>query len=94
MRRQHTNGADTANQQGQFSFHSNETTLPTAAGRASTGNSFATFLLGAVDSASYNQLFVVPGLRYRYTASAANFGRVSSQANSPRQGLLSARVDF
>jgi hypothetical protein len=26
--------------------------------------------------------------------SAANFGRVSSQANSPRQGLISARLDF
>ena len=26
--------------------------------------------------------------------SAANFGFVSSQANSPRQGLMSLRVDF
>jgi hypothetical protein len=26
--------------------------------------------------------------------SAANFGRVSSQANSPRQGQVSARIEF
>lgn len=63
-----TNGADPANQQGRFVFNSNETALPTAAGRASSGHSFASFLLGAVDNANYNGLFVVPGNRYRYFA--------------------------
>jgi hypothetical protein len=66
MRWQQTNGADHANQQGLFKFNSNETALPTAAGRANTGNPFASFLLGAVDSSTYNELFVVPGNRYRY----------------------------
>ena len=46
----------------------NETALPTAAGRANSGNAFASFLLGAVDNASYNGLYVVPGLRYQYKA--------------------------
>lgn len=68
MRWQQTNGADSAGQQGLFSFNPNETALPTAAGRASSGNAFASFLLGAVDNASYNGLFVVPGIRYRYKA--------------------------
>jgi hypothetical protein len=63
-----TNGADPFNQQGIFAFNSNETALPTAAGRASSGHSFASFLLGMVDSGSYNGLFVVPGNRYRYFA--------------------------
>lgn len=68
MRWQQTNGADSAGQQGIFSFNSNETALPTAAGRSNSGNAFASFLLGAVDSSSYNGLFVVPGIRYRYKA--------------------------
>ena len=41
---------------------------PRAAGRANSGNAFASFLLGAVDNASYNGLYVVPGLRYQYKA--------------------------
>ena len=61
VRWQQTNGADHANQQGPFTFSSNETALPSAV--ATTGNRFASFLVGAVDSASYNELFVVPGLR-------------------------------
>ncbi len=61
-----TNGADTANQQGRFVFNSNETALPTAAGRSTSGNSFASFLLGQVDTSDYNGLFVVPGNRYQY----------------------------
>ncbi|MDZ4799383.1 MAG: TonB-dependent receptor [Bryobacteraceae bacterium] len=61
-----TNGADPANQQGRFIFNSNETALPTAAGRANSGHSFASFLLGNVDNADYNGLFVVPGNRYNY----------------------------
>jgi hypothetical protein len=63
---QQTNGADHANQQGSFTFSSNETALPTAL--STTGNSFASFLVGAVDSANYNELFVVPGTRYHYFA--------------------------
>jgi hypothetical protein len=63
-----TNGADPFNQQGLFAFNSNETALPTAAGRAASGHSFASFLLGVVSSANYNGLFVVPGNRYRYFA--------------------------
>jgi outer membrane receptor for monomeric catechols len=68
MRWQQTNGADSANQQGLFGFNPNETALPTAAGRSNSGNAFASFLLGAVDNASYNGLFVVPGIRYQYNA--------------------------
>src|SRR5258708_6497503 len=68
MRWQQTNGADSAGQQGLFAFSPNETALPTAAGRAATGNAFASYLLGAVDNASYNGLYVVPGLRYQYKA--------------------------
>jgi Carboxypeptidase regulatory-like domain/TonB dependent receptor len=68
MRWQQTNGADSAGQQGLFSFNANETAFPTAAGRANSGNAFASFLLGAVDNASYNGLYVVPGLRYQYKA--------------------------
>ncbi|MBI4904672.1 MAG: TonB-dependent receptor [Acidobacteria bacterium] len=68
LRWQQTNGADSANQQGIFAFHSNETALPTAAGRGNSGNPFASFLLGAVASSSYNALFVVPGIRYQYKA--------------------------
>src|SRR5690606_17654204 len=49
-----TNGADPFMQQGSFTFNSNETALPTAAGRAGSGHSFASFLLGAVDAAAYN----------------------------------------
>jgi hypothetical protein len=68
MRWQQTNGPDSAGQQGLFSFNPNETALPTAAGRASSGNAFASFLLGAVDTSSYNGLYVVPGIRYEYKA--------------------------
>jgi len=68
MRWQQTNGADSAGQQGIFAFNSNETALPTAAGRGNSGNPFASFLLGAVDNSSYSGLFVVPGNRYRYKA--------------------------
>lgn len=63
-----TNGADFFGSQGRFNFNSLETALPTAAGRASSGSAFASFLLGFVDSASLNVLAVVPGNRYRYAA--------------------------
>jgi hypothetical protein len=60
-----TNGGDPFNQMGTFGFNSVETALPTAAGRTSTGSSFASFLLGLTDSASYNGLYVVPAARYK-----------------------------
>ena len=60
-----TNGADSFNQQSLMAFNSNETALPTAAGRSISGHAFASFLLGQVDNANYNGLFVVPGNRYR-----------------------------
>ena len=68
MRWQQTNGADSAGQQGLFAFNPNETAFPSAAGRANSGNAFASFLLGAVDNSSYTGLYVVPGLRYQYKA--------------------------
>ncbi len=61
-----TNGADFFNSEGTFNFSPLETALPTASG--STGNSFASFLLGAVDSASRNVLGYVPSNRYHYVA--------------------------
>jgi hypothetical protein len=64
-----TNGADFFGSQGNFSFSNFETALPTAAGRSSSGNSFASFLLGALDKGQLNVLAVVPGNRYRYLAS-------------------------
>lgn len=64
-----TNGADTFNQQSTLAFNSNETALPTAAGRSVSGHAFASFLLGQVDNGNYNGLFVVPGNRYRVFSS-------------------------
>jgi hypothetical protein len=61
-----TNGADFFLSQGSFSFTSLETGLP---GTATSGNAFASFLLGAVNRAEMNILAVVPGNRYRYFAS-------------------------
>src|SRR3954447_8258310 len=63
-----TNGADPLNSQGRFDFSSVETASPVAAERATSGNAFASFLLGQVDAARYNELAVVPGLRYKYFA--------------------------
>ncbi len=65
---QQTNGADTQNQQGTSIWSGNETAFPSATGRSNSGNPLASFLLGAVDSATYNGLFVVPAMRYRYFA--------------------------
>jgi hypothetical protein len=65
---QQTNGADTQNQQGTTIFNGNETAFPSASGRAQSGNPFASFLLGAPDSGTYNGLFVVPAMRYHYVA--------------------------
>jgi len=63
-----TNGADFFGSQGNFSFNSLETAVPTAAGRNTTGSAFASFLLGQVDRGQLNVLAVVPGNRYRYVA--------------------------
>lgn len=63
-----TNGADFFNAQGRFGFNSLETALPTPAGRTTSGNGFASFLLGEVDNSLMQVLAVVPGNRYRYLA--------------------------
>jgi hypothetical protein len=65
---QQTNGADTFNQQGTTIFSGNETAFPSASGRATSGDPLASFLVGALDSANYNGLFVVPAMRYHYFA--------------------------
>jgi hypothetical protein len=64
-RYQQTNGADPANSQGRFSFTNLETAQP---GVNNTGHAWASFLLGTVNAARYNELLVVPGLRYKYFA--------------------------
>jgi hypothetical protein len=61
-----TNGADFFGSQGTFNFSTLETNLPSAA--STSGNSFASFLLGNVDSGSRNVLSYVPSNRYRYLA--------------------------
>ena len=66
VRRNETNGADFAQSQGRFDFRSQETAFPTAEGRATSGNAFASFLLGAADAARVNVLGYVPSNRYRY----------------------------
>ena len=66
-----TNGADFVLSQGRFNFNSLETALLTPAGRTTTGDAFASFLLGAVDTSAMNVLAVVPGNRYRYLAGYA-----------------------
>jgi hypothetical protein len=63
-----TNGADFALSQGRFDFRSLDTAFPSTEGRASTGNAFASFLLGSVYSYRWNLLAVVPSFRYRYFA--------------------------
>lgn len=60
-----TNGADFFGTQGNFSFNSLETAFPTAAGRANSGSSIASFLLGTVDRGQINVVNLVPGNRYR-----------------------------
>jgi hypothetical protein len=61
-----TNGADFANSQGRLDFRALETASPNAADRATTGNAYASFLLGLVDAGRYKVLATVPGIRYRY----------------------------
>jgi hypothetical protein len=53
---------------GAFTFSRNETAFPTADRRASTGNAFASFLLGTVDNGSLLINEVTRGMRFPYFA--------------------------
>ena len=55
-------------QSGSFTFSRNETAFPSAALRGSTGNGFASFLLGEVDSGSLSINDVTRGMRLTYFA--------------------------
>ncbi|MEJ7606597.1 MAG: hypothetical protein WKF37_10070 [Bryobacteraceae bacterium] len=55
-------------QSGSFTFSRNETAFPSAAQRAQTGNAFASFLLGEVDSAGIQINEVTRGMRLTYLA--------------------------
>jgi hypothetical protein len=94
---QQTNGADTQNQQGTAIFNGNETAFPSASGRTTSGNPFASFLVGALDSATYNGLFVVPAMRYHYFAAFAQddwkVGRKFTLNYGLRWDLYSPRRD-
>jgi hypothetical protein len=63
-----TSGADRVNEMGTFRYNSLETALPTATGRANTGHSWASFLLGLSNSADANFLVHAPAPRYRHLA--------------------------
>ncbi len=54
-------------QHGSFNFSSAETSLPDSPNRGRTGNGFASFLLGAVDSSTVAYITTVPGYRFTYT---------------------------
>ncbi len=66
LRWQQTNGAEWLFDQGNFAFSSFETALPTAAGRTNSGSSFASFLLGTVDSSYRRVQNIFPSNRYHY----------------------------
>jgi hypothetical protein len=67
IRRLRTFGNDWATTNGQYNYSRYQTALPTALN--TTGNAFASFLLGAVDSASSGATPVIPGeIRYGYHA--------------------------
>lgn len=53
---------------GSFNFASAETSLPDSPNRGRTGNGFASFLLGAVDSSTVAYITTVPGYRFTYAA--------------------------
>lgn len=53
---------------GTFTFSPNETALPTPAGRATSGDAFASMLLGLVDTGSITYSTIVRGLRVPYFA--------------------------
>jgi Carboxypeptidase regulatory-like domain len=54
---------------GTFIFNRNETAFPSAALRDTTGNAFASFLLGNVDTSSIRISEVTRGMRFPYVAS-------------------------
>jgi len=58
-------------QSGSFTFSRNETAFPSAALRGVTGNAFASFLLGEVDSGSLSINEVTRGMRLTYFAGYA-----------------------
>ncbi len=67
IRRLRTTGNDRAGQNGFYTFSRVQTALPTALG--TTGNAFASFLLGAPNNASQNDSNYTPGsIRYGYHA--------------------------
>lgn len=51
---------------GTYNFNANETALPTAAGRATSGDPFASFLVGTVDSGSAFISDIPQGMRWTY----------------------------
>ncbi len=61
-----TNGAEWLWDQGRFNFSSFTTAMPTAAGRANSGSSFASFLLGEVDNSFRRIQEIYPSNRYGY----------------------------
>lgn len=66
--RKYQNNFRQGERSGSFSFSRNETAFPSAALRATTGNAFASFLLGAVDSGSLLINEVTRGMRFPYFA--------------------------
>ncbi len=69
--RRYQNNFRQGERSGSFTFSRNETSFPTAALRAATGNAFASFLLGEVDSASLLINEVTRGMRFPYFATYA-----------------------
>lgn len=66
--RRYQNNFRQGERSGSFSFSRNETAFPTAALRATTGNAFASFLLGEVDNGSLLINEVTRGMRFPYFA--------------------------
>ncbi len=66
--RRYQNNYRAGERTGSYSFSRNETAFPTAERRASTGNAFASFLLGQVDSGSLQINEVTRGMRFPYFA--------------------------
>lgn len=69
--RRYQNNFRQGERSGSFNFSRNETAFPTAALRASTGNAFASFLLGEVDNGSLLINEVTRGMRFPYFATYA-----------------------
>lgn len=69
--RRYQNNFRQGERSGAFNFSRNETAFPSTALRASTGNAFASFLLGEVDSGSLLINEVTRGMRFPYFATYA-----------------------